>query len=159
MLPIKTILHPTDFSDASAHALKMAAMLAKDYSARLILLHAIEPPIYYGELGVSFSAPNSHRETIQERVNALTEPFAPLHAESLVLDGVAAPEILRIATERHADLIVLGSHGRTGIGRVLMGSVAEEVARKAPCPVLIVRQKHAIPQEAIAETETPAEAH
>lgn len=156
MLPIKTILHPTDFSDASAHALKMASMLAKDYSARLILLHAIEPPIYYGELGVAFSAPDNERDVIHDRVNMIAGSLAPATVESLVLDGVAAPEILRIATERHADLIVIGSHGRKGLGRVLMGSVAEEVARKAPCPVLIVRQKHAIPQETSTETEVAA---
>ena len=147
MLPIKTILHPTDFSDASAHALKMAAMLARDYSARLILLHAMEPPIYYGELGVSFSAPESYRESALDRVAALVHSLAPLNAEPLLLDGVAAPEILRVAKEEHADMIVLGSHGRTGIGRVLMGSVAEEIARKAPCPVLIVRTPHEIPRE------------
>ena len=153
MLPIKTILHPTDFSDASAHALKMASMLARDYSAHLVLLHTIEPPIYYGELGVSFSAPDHHREMIRGRIDALMESLASVDAESVVLDGVAAPEILRIATERHADMIVLGSHGRTGIGRVLMGSVAEEVARKAPCPVLIVRQKHEIAREVSAKSE------
>lgn len=147
MLPIKTILHPTDFSDASAHALQMAAMLARDYSARLIVLHAMEPPIYYGELGVSFSAPESHRDSALDRVTALIESLAPLNAESLLLDGVAAPEILRVAKEEHADMIVIGSHGRTGIGRVLMGSVAEEIARKAPCPVLIVRTPHEIPRE------------
>ena len=147
MLPLKTILHPTDFSEASAHALKMAAMLARDYSARLILLHAMEPPIYYGELGVSFSAPESHRDSALDRINALVNSLAPLHAEVFLLDGVAAPEILRVAEEEHADMIVLGSHGRTGMGRVLMGSVAENIARKSPCPVLIVKTPHEIPLE------------
>jgi len=156
MIPIKTILHPTDFSDASDHALKMAAMLARDYSARLIVLHAVEPPIYYGELGVSFSASDNERESAESRVAALIHDLAPIKVESLLVEGVAAPEILRVANEQHANMIVIGSHGRTGIGRVLMGSVAEEIARKSPCPVLIVRTPHEIPQEEPSVSEVAA---
>jgi len=156
MLPFKTILHPTDFSDASAHALKMASMLAKDYNAHLLLLHTIELPVYFGELGVSFYPPDNTTEAIRDRLDALIETLAPVKAEAIVIDGIAAPDILRVASERHADLIVLGSHGRTGIGRVLMGSVAEEIARKAPCPVLIVRQKHEIPEDVTTEAEAVA---
>ncbi|MFO0911227.1 MAG: universal stress protein [Isosphaeraceae bacterium] len=154
MLPIKTILHPTDFSDASEHALKMAVGLARDYHARLLLLHAVEPPVYYGELGVNFIPPEDYRESAQERVDALVGADAPITVETLVTEGIAASEILRIAKERHCDLVVIGSHGRTGIGRVLMGSVAEEVARKSPCPALIVRSPHEIPADEPAQPES-----
>jgi nucleotide-binding universal stress UspA family protein len=145
MLPIKTLLHPTDFSEAAEHALRMAVGLARDYHARLILMHAVEPPVYYGELGVSFVPTEEYRETAQERVDALVGSDPKVTIESVVTEGIASAEILRVATDRHCDLIVLGSHGRTGIGRVLMGSVAEEVARRSPCPVLIVRAPHEIP--------------
>jgi universal stress protein A len=154
MLSFKAILHPTDFSDASEHALKMAAALARDYKARLVLLHAVEPPVYYGELGVSFIPPEDYREKAQERVAGLIGPDSPLTVETVVVEGIAAAEILRVAAEHPVDLIVIGSHGRTGIGRVLMGSVAEEVSRKAPCPVLIVRTPHEVQESA----EKPASA-
>lgn len=153
MLPIKTILHPTDFSEASEHALRMAVGLARDYHARLILMHAVEPPVYYGELGVSFIPTEEYRESAQERVDALAGPDPKVTVESVVTEGLAASEILRVAGERHPEMIVLGSHGRTGIGRVLMGSVAEEVARRSPCPVLIVRAPHEIPAEEPTELE------
>jgi nucleotide-binding universal stress UspA family protein len=148
MLPIKTVLHPTDFSDASEHARQMAHGLARDYGARLILMHAVEPPVYYGELGFNFTAPVDHLGTAHAMLTDRIEEGSPVVVEPLLVEGVASPEILRVARERHADLIVIGSHGRTGLGRVLMGSVAEEVARRAPCPVLIVRAPHEIPHEA-----------
>lgn len=154
MLPIKTILHPTDFSDASEHALRMAVGLARDYEARLILLHAVEPPVYYGELGVNFIPPEDYRESAQERVDALVGSDLAVTVESVVTEGIAASEIVRVARERHCDLIVIGSHGRSGLGRVLMGSVAEEVARKSPCPALIVRSPHEIPVDAPAAPQS-----
>lgn len=146
MLPFKTILHPTDFSEASEHAFQMARGLARDYAARLILMHVVEPPVYYGELGANLEAPEEYFQPEVERVNALAESFAPLPIEPLVVEGLAAAEILRAASEAPANLIVIGSHGRTGLGRVLMGSVAEDVARKAICPVLIVRAPHVVDQ-------------
>lgn len=150
MLPIKTILHPTDFSVASEHARQMAYELAQDYGAELVFLHCVEPPVYYGELGVNFTSPDGYRELARERVDELIEPGSPVRSETIIAEGPAAPEILRVAAERHADLLVIGSHGRTGLGRVLMGSVAEEVARKSPCPVLIVRAPHEIAHHAPA---------
>jgi len=147
MLPIKLILHPTDFSDASEHALRMAVGLAKDYHARLVLLHAVEPPVYFGELGVVIVTPDEEQQHAERRIATLLAGEPPFPVESVVSQGVAGPEILRVAAERHADLIVIGSHGRTGLGRVLMGSVAEEVSRRSPCPVMIVRAPHEIPAD------------
>lgn len=156
MLAIKTILHPTDFSEASEHALRMAYELACDYKARLIVIHAVEPPVYYGELGVNFTAPSEYRETAEERLADLVDAAQGITVERQVIEGIAAPEILAIAKEQNCDLIVIGSHGRTGLGRVLMGSVAEEVARKSPCPVLIVRTAHDVPHTAPIVAEATA---
>jgi nucleotide-binding universal stress UspA family protein len=158
MLPIKTILHPTDFSEASQHALAMAVGLARDYHARLILLHAVEPPVYYGELGTAVIPSEEERETAEDRLAALVGPGTPVAVEHMVSEGIAAPEILRVARETHCGLIVIGSHGRSGLGRVLMGCVAEEVARKSPCPVLIVRAPHEIPADEGVSAVAPATA-
>jgi nucleotide-binding universal stress UspA family protein len=147
MLPIKTILHPTDFSDPSEHARRMAYGLAHDYCARLILMHSVEPPVYYGELGVNFTAPEDYLGAAHDKVASLIEEGSQVVVEPLIVEGIAAAEILRVARERHCDLLVVGSHGRSGLGRVLMGSVAEEVSRKSPCPVLIVRSPHEVPVE------------
>jgi nucleotide-binding universal stress UspA family protein len=147
MLPIKTILHPTDFSDASDHARQMAYDMARDYGAVLILLHVVEPPVFYGELGVKSAATVSHLDTARMRVAALEDAEDPVRVETLVIEGIAAAEILRVAAERQCDLLVIGSHGRGGLGRILMGSVAEEVSRKSPCPVLIVRERHNVPHD------------
>ena len=156
MLPFKTILHPTDFSEASEHAFQMARGLAQTFSARLILMNIVEPPVYYGELGANLAPPEEYYQPAAERVKALAESLAPLRVEPIVVEGLAAAEILRVARETPADLIVIGSHGRTGLGRVLMGSVAEDVARKASCPVLIVRAPHVVvPPEAPAH-EAPS---
>jgi nucleotide-binding universal stress UspA family protein len=148
MLPIKTILHPTDFSVASEHARRIAVGLARDYHSRLILLHCVEPPVITNELAADAAVTEREREEAADRVEALAEAAAPLAVETALAEGLSAPEINRVAAETGCDLIVIGSHGRTGLGRVLMGSVAEEVARKAPCPVLIVRAQHEIPHPA-----------
>jgi nucleotide-binding universal stress UspA family protein len=144
MFPLRTILHPTNFSEESDHALRIACQLARDYQARLVLLHAVEPPLYSGEVGTGqdFHAPEKVRERALERIAHLVEPGPGVAVEPVVVEGFKVDEILREARERHCDLIVIGSHGRTGISRMLLGSTAEEVERKACCPVLIVRKCH-----------------
>jgi nucleotide-binding universal stress UspA family protein len=139
MLPIRTILHPTDFSDRSAAALQLACALARDYGARLIVLHVTElPTVAYGE-GVVPPNPEELRAAAQEQLDRLQVPHGNVRAERRLEQGDAVTEILRVAQEAHADLIVLGTHGRTGLGRLLMGSVAEQVVRRAACPVLTVK--------------------
>ena len=71
MIPIKTILHPTDFSKPSEYALRFACALARDYEARLLLLHVVEPPVYYGELGMTVPLPADFHESLQERLEHL----------------------------------------------------------------------------------------
>ena len=137
MFPIHTILHPTDFSERSANALQLACALACDYGAGIVILHVIAPPaIIYGE-GIVPPDPQEPSSNAKELIEHLEIPAAS-RAQRLVEEGDPALKILQVAGEINADLIVMGTHGRTGLGRILMGSVAEEVVRRAVCPVLTV---------------------
>jgi len=139
MLAVRTILHLTDFSEPSQYALGLACALARDYGARLIVLHVAEvPTVAYGE-GVVPPNPEELRAAAQEQLDRLQVPHGNVRAERRLEQGDVITEILRVAQEAHADLIVLGTHGRTGLGRLLMGSVAEQVVRRAVCPVLTVK--------------------
>jgi nucleotide-binding universal stress UspA family protein len=143
MLPIHTILHPTDFSEHSAYALRLACALTRDYGARLVILHVATPPVLvYGEAVLPAPDPEVLTREEQDQLNQLAVPDAGVRAERRFEQGDAVAAILRVAEELPADLIVLGTHGRTGLGRLLMGSVAEQVVRKAPCPVLTVKNPH-----------------
>jgi nucleotide-binding universal stress UspA family protein len=145
MLPIKTILHPADFSSCSGYAFQLACSLARDYGARLIVLHVLERPVLtYG--GVMTAPPppppppsEDQRQSVQEQLQWIKPPDPAICVEHLLEEGDPATAILQVAQERGCDLIVMGSHGRTGLGRLLMGSVAEQVVRKASCPVLTVK--------------------
>lgn len=139
MLPLRTILIPTDFSEGSDYALRLACSLARHFDARLVVLHVVPPPIVgYGE-GVIPPNPQSFRETAQSQLSRLELPDPRVRVERWLEDGEPATEIRRVANEIDADVIIMGTHGRTGLGRLLMGSVAEEVMRKAPCPVLTAK--------------------
>jgi nucleotide-binding universal stress UspA family protein len=139
MLPIKTILHPTDFSKPSECALRFACALARDYEARLLLLHVVEPPVYYGELGMTVPLPADFHESLHERLTKLVPSGSGISVETILIEGGAPKEILHVAEEQHVDLIVLGTHGRTGLARVLLGSVAENVIRHSRIPVLTLK--------------------
>jgi nucleotide-binding universal stress UspA family protein len=139
MIPIKTILHPTDFSKPSEYALRFACALARDYQARLVLVHVVEPPVYYGELGMTVPLPSDFHEHLHERLSKLVPANSGVPVETILMEGNAAKEILRVADDRHCDLIVLGTHGRTGVSRVLLGSVAEDVIRHSRLPVLTLK--------------------
>jgi len=140
MLKIRTILHPTDFSDHSMNAFHLACSLAKDHGARVVLLHIIMPPQpdgYY-ELPVAPVLGPEHIKQMEARLREMhADPTVELDYRVEV--GFAASEILRVAGEVKASMIVMGTHGRTGLGRLLMGSVAEQVVRKSPCSVLTVK--------------------
>jgi nucleotide-binding universal stress UspA family protein len=139
MLTIKTILHPTDFSPASDNAFRMAAALAHDYGARLIALHVADPPvIVFGE-GVVPPEPAKHREAIQYRLDEMQAHAPHVAVERELAEGNPVAEILRVAEEHACDVIVMGTHGRKGLGRLLLGSVAEQVLRHAQCTVLTVK--------------------
>jgi nucleotide-binding universal stress UspA family protein len=157
MLTIKTILHPTDFSERSEHAFRLACSLARDHLARLVVLHVIPPPqtVAYEAMPMVPMHPPGYRKELEARLRELKAP-AGVAVEYLLEEGFAATEIVRLAKELSADLIVLGTHGRAGVGRLLLGSVAEQVLRKATCPVLTV--KAPFPEHAPAGTSPLASA-
>jgi nucleotide-binding universal stress UspA family protein len=158
MFPIRVILHATDFSERSRYALQLAAALARDHGARLLVLHVGDVPVpAYGE-GLLVMDPAAYALELREQMDRLSVPLPPDRVERRVGLGPDIPtEILRVAEETPCDLIVLGTHGRTGLRRALMGSVAEQVVRRAPCPVLTVKTPFA-PALAEEPAMAPAEA-
>ncbi|MGH7170676.1 MAG: universal stress protein [Gemmataceae bacterium] len=139
MFPITTILHPTDFSAASEHAFQVACSLARDHGSRVIVLHVAELPLSAPGGAMIHPPPGGIRETIREQLHAVQAADAKVPIEHLLGEGDPAAEILRVAQESQCDWIVMGIHGRSGLARLLMGSVAEQVVRKAACLVLIVK--------------------
>ena len=157
MLDLKTILHPTDFSNTSECAFRLACSLARDHGARLVLLHVVELPApAYGEGTAPVTVIQISLEAEREALDHIQAPQG-VSMDRMLLEGDAAYEILRIAKESEADLIVLGTHGRTGLGRFLLGSVAEQVLRRAPCPVLTVKSGVRPPIVETPVSETLAE--
>lgn len=146
MLKLQRLLVTTDFSKFSDHALSYACAIAQQFGAELHLLHVLE------DLGGLLPEPGVFVPASSEDVAALKEttlkeleklPPAELAKDLAVVrevrQGSAFVEIVRYAREKDIDLIVIATHGRTGLAHVLLGSVAERVVRKAPCPVLTVR--------------------
>jgi nucleotide-binding universal stress UspA family protein len=142
MWPIKTILHPTDFSECSQDAFRLACSLARDHGARLVVLHVTSMPDLaykgYGAPGSSLLA-EEYLTRVRQDLEKLHAPDPQLPFERRLEEGEPVSEILQIAAETHAGLIVMGTHGQTGLRHLLMGSVAEQVVRKAPCPVLTLK--------------------
>jgi nucleotide-binding universal stress UspA family protein len=141
MLNIRAILVAADFSGCSEDAFRVACALTRDYRARLIVLHVATPPPFVtpGELQRALERPDGYRAELEGRLRQVYAADSPAEVEYRVQDGNPAVEILGVAREAQCDLIVMGTHGRTGLGRLLMGSVAEQVVRKARCPVLTVK--------------------
>ena len=135
MLAFRAILHPTDFSREAELAFQLAGSLARDHGAELIVLHVEPPAAPEITLGLQ-------KEMIWEEFHQLeqTDPqVRELRIRCEFVEGDPARAILRVAAEAGCDLIVMGTHGRSGLTRLLAGSVAEQVLRQAPCPVLTVK--------------------
>jgi nucleotide-binding universal stress UspA family protein len=142
MLAIQTILHPTDFSERSEYAFRLACSLARDHDAKLVLAHIVPTPqmVAYGEMPLlAPQQAEGFMDSLNERIREMRGKETGIVFEEQLIEGEPATEIVRLARELPADLVVMGTHGRTGLGRLLMGSVAEQVMRKAPCPVLTVK--------------------
>ncbi len=144
-MKIKTILFPTDFSQGARAAMDHAITLAKDYHAKLILLYVIQDisiAEWYipSSLSVTDLVEDMQKSAWQEMDKWGADVSASVKdVEKMVVRGVPFVEIIKTAKEREADLIIIGTHGRTGIDHMLFGSTAEKVVRKASCPVLTVR--------------------
>src|ERR1051325_4635476 len=140
MRSFKNILYATDFSAPAQAALPIACALARDYGACLTLVHVrAAPEVIAGEFGVLPSEPGESDESVRARLGRLVPADFKSAVNCVVRDGDAAHEILAEAERQHADVIVLGTHGRSGLRRLLLGSVAEMVLREASCPVLTIR--------------------
>ena len=148
MSRLRRILHPSDFSRASGAAFARAVAMAKADRAQLLLVHVLAPPIPIA--GEGYISPKvyddleaSARKYGQKHLAALQAKArkADVKAVTLLLDGVAHEQIARAAKSKKADLIVIGTHGRTGLAKFFLGSVASRVVAAAPCPVLTVRGK------------------
>jgi nucleotide-binding universal stress UspA family protein len=141
VLDIRHILFPADFSACCQAAFRYAQALARDYEARLLVLHAATPPAFlsYGELEKALHRPADYQGQLTEQLQRLYAVASPLVAEYLVVVGDPATEILKAARGSSCDLIVMGTEGRTGLGRLVMGSVAEQIVRSAACPVMTVK--------------------
>ena len=141
---IKRILVPTDLSEASMPALKLATEFGKAFQAELVLLFVVEPLYMSGDI-LSAGAVASVVEAQNKTARAhLAREVARLgkrgvRARSIIVEGTTAATIVERARKGSADLIIIGTHGRTGFSHVFMGSVAERVVRTAGCPVLTVR--------------------
>jgi nucleotide-binding universal stress UspA family protein len=153
-MDFKQILAPTDLSPFGEAGVQAAAELAQRLGARLILLHVVSPKEVEEP-----AAPHVPRRSVDQVYEKLQEEVLDhyrrvvpavvrqgISAETQVVIGTPVAEILTMARVKEVDLIAMGTHGRTGVARLVMGSVAEEVLRRAPCPVLTVR-----PQEAMAQ--------
>ena len=141
VLSLKNILVPIDFSTTSRKALRYAVPLAKQFGAKLTLLHVIDLPGYTGDPGyVGFDITET-RQDLQRRLSDWATRMVPtgIEVETLVECGIGSDSITSVARNRAADLIVITTHGYTGLKHVLLGSTAERVVRHAKCPVLVVR--------------------
>jgi nucleotide-binding universal stress UspA family protein len=145
---IRRVLHPSDFSTASRPAFAKALETAKSNRAELLVVHVMTPmlpiagdgyisPAAYEKIAASSKAWATRKlDGLIEKAKA-----AGVRVRGLLLDGVPHEEIVRAAKSKKADLLVMGTHGRTGVARFFLGSVAGRVVAGAPCPVLTVRGK------------------
>jgi universal stress protein A len=138
----RLILHPTDYSESSGYAMQIAADLARQHQARIIILHVAETlgpeNVTFGE-ATSQLEPTAYRRRLEEDLRQREPAPQDVSVEYVLGEGDTAQEIQRVAQSRGCDLIVMGTHGRTGLTRLVMGSTAEKVIRRAPCPVLTTK--------------------
>jgi nucleotide-binding universal stress UspA family protein len=144
-MEIKSILFPTDFSEGSSQALQYAVDMAKRYGAKLYLLHVI----YEISEGIGWYVPHVSMDEmykdIEKSAKKELERFGVEELSGLkdveyrTITGIPHKEIIKFANANRTDLIIIGTHGRKGVDKIIFGSTAEHVVRYAPCPVLTVR--------------------
>ena len=150
MLKFREILVPTDFSEASTVAFGLARELAEASGAKVVLVTVVDDPARLrlavidspgAMLNLNLDALSADlQKHARERLRAFSDRLGPRCSDTVAVEGTSpAREIVRLGKERGSDLIVIATHGRTGVAHALMGSTAEKVVREAPCPVLTVR--------------------
>jgi len=146
MLAFKVIVVPTDFSDHSLRAIPYAVSLAEKFNARLKVVFVSEPALQVADVAwVGIDERSMSQEHLEEaRRNleriALEQVPTDVQVDAEVLSGDAVEAVIAYARDVNADLVVMATHGRSGLSHMLMGSVAEQIVRKAPCPVLTLKQ-------------------
>jgi nucleotide-binding universal stress UspA family protein len=141
-MKMKKILFPTDYSTCGNAALQMATSLARDTGATLMIVHVEEPPLAYGGGEMYYGVPEPDTEELERMLKEVVPLDPSVPYEHRLITGDPAQTVVDLAKEEEVDIIVLGTHGRTGLSRLLMGSVAEAIVRRAACPVLTVKQPH-----------------
>jgi nucleotide-binding universal stress UspA family protein len=151
MLPIKRILHPTDFSEQSAAAFEVACSLARDYSAEVIVLHVSTTPVFAPD-GIAIPMPAEDPYRVRVQLHEIRPDDPRVKVRHILVDGNPIDQILKHSQSEAADMIVMGTHGTSGLARLVMGSVAESVTRKTSCPVLTLRKPfHPNPENPIPD--------
>ena len=140
-MSVPTILVPVDFSTGQTRALNVASALARDTGARLVIVHVEEPALAYSVSGAYYGAANPQHDDLVAMLHDVVPAASDVKYEHRSLNGLPAEAIVACAEEIDAAFIVMGTHGRTGLSRVLMGSVAEAVVRALPAPLLPSRKK------------------
>lgn len=150
MLTWNKIIYPTDFSSAAEAAFDTAQRLARDSESLLLIVHVVEPvvaatpgtvapPVTLGGTDLSDTQQQAIDEA-REELQKVVPSDPAIRFEHRLIDGLASDGILNLVDEEQADLIIMGTHGRTGLKRLLMGSIAEKIVRHASCPVLTLRE-------------------
>ena len=142
---IKRIMVPIDFSDYSKRALKYAVDFAKQFNSKMFLIYVVEPIIYpadfsMGQVAIPSADLDMQSRASEELMNLAKTIGSGLHVETIIKTGKPFIEIIDTAKEKDVDLIIMATHGHTGVEHLLFGSTAEKVVRKAPCPVLTLRE-------------------
>ena len=139
LFKLKRILVPVDFSECSDKALQYAIPFAKQFDAELTLLHVVQPYPVTPEMYTIDMLPGRYgKEDLEALANIVPDS---VQCKTVLRSGTPHIEIVGLAKELSIDLLILSTHGRTGLARAILGSTAEQVVRHAPCPVLVVRRK------------------
>jgi len=139
MMRLKTILHATDFSPQAEAAFQLASSLARDHMARLVVLHVAPVPANFTGEGMITPPVPTDLTSVRERLCQIGKDYPSLAVHHLLSEGDPVTEIIATAKDNQSDMIVIGTHGRSGLSRLLLGSVAEQVVRKAPCAVVTIK--------------------
>ena len=162
MAVFQTIVHPTDFDEPSKEAFRIARSLARDLGARVVALHVVPPPAVVTQDGRVVRDPHAPEPTdlwSEYRGLAGAGPAATVEYAVVVGDRSEARHLLKQRIREFGDgvLVVMGSHARRGLRRLLWGSTAEEVVRDCPCPVMVVKVSARHPVEGVAQPEFAAD--
>ena len=145
-MQLSKILFPTDFSHTGDAALAMATSLARDTGATMLIVHVEEPPVVYGGGEMYYGLPDPDTAALKRMLQDVVPTDPAVTYEHHLVTGDPASALPRFAKDNNVDMIVMGTHGRTGLTRLLMGSVAEAIVRRSSCPVVTYK----------APAETPA---